>query len=189
MRQYPNYFAYFNSLSFGRPGFAVATDSNLDWNQSLPEVRHFAETHNLQRIGVDAYGFSDATATVPQAQTWNCQKPGSDFAGAWVAVSGNLILDSGNCEWLMRYPHQTLAGGSMYAVHLPSTIPPAGSAEGPPLPSDYRYFLGTPIDMRGGFSHVYQHPEDIPRAIDWLQTAFTALSKSPGTVPKAPWEQ
>lgn len=189
VRQYPNYFAYFNSLSFGRPGFAVATDSNLDWNQSLPEVWHFAETHNLQRIGVDEYGFSDATATVPQAQTWNCQKPGRDFAGAWVAVSGNQILDSANCEWLMRYPHETLAGGSMYAVHLPPTIPPAGSAGGPPLPSAYRYFLGTPIDMRGGFAHVYQHPEDIPRAIDWLQTAFTALSKSPGPVPKAPWEQ
>ncbi len=105
VRQYPNYFAYMNSLGFGPPAYTLATDSNLDWNQSLPEVRRFAETHNLRRIGIDEYGFSDVTASVPQAQTWNCQNPGSDFAGAWVALSANLILDASNCSWVMQYPH------------------------------------------------------------------------------------
>ena len=189
VRQYPNYFAYMNSLGFGRPAYMLATDSNLDWNQSLPEVRRFAESHNLLRIGIDEYGFSDATASVPQAQTWNCQNPGSDFAGAWVALSANLILDASNCAWLMQYPHEMLAGGSMYAVHLPATIPPAGSLGGPPLPSAYRGFVGAPFDIRGLFEHTYHHSEDIPRAIDWLQSTFTALSKSPGPPPKMPWEQ
>lgn len=188
VRQYPNYFAFINSLSFGHPGYALATDSNLDWNQSLPKLRHFAENHNLQRIGFDEYGLSDPTAYVPQAKTWNCQNPGSEFSGAWVAVSANAILDAQNCAWLMHYPHEELAGGSMYAVHLPSTIPSAGSVGGPPLPSAYRQFVGMPFDIRPLFEHVYHHPEDLPRAIEWLQTTFTALNKSPGPPPKMPWE-
>lgn len=189
IRQYPNYFAYINSLSLGHPAYALATDSNLDWNQSLPEVRRFAEAHNLERIGLDVYGFSDPTVYVPQAQSWNCQNPGSDFAGAWVAVSANLILDAANCGWLMRHPHQELASGSMYAVLLPTTIPRAGSTGGPPLASAYRQFVGMPFDVRPFFAHMYHHPEDISRGIEWLQTTFIALSKSPGPPPKMPWDQ
>src|SRR6202035_4169223 len=39
VRTYPYYFPYLNALSFGRSGFALVNDSNLDWNQSLPEVK------------------------------------------------------------------------------------------------------------------------------------------------------
>ena len=34
------------------------------------------------------------------------------------------------------------------------------------------------------------HPDDLPRAVDWVQTTWAALSKSPGgAVPKPPWER
>jgi len=188
VRAYPFYFPYINSLSLGHPAYALVNDSNVDWNQSLPEVRRFAEQHRLQRIGLDDYGFSDTTVCVPQARPWNCQKPAPEYAGQWVALSANNIMDGHNCAWLMQYPHQPLAGGSMYAVQLPEHIPAAGSAGGPPLPSDYREFGGAPIDIRGIFIHVIQHPDDLPRAIEWMQTAFTAMGKSSGPPPKPPWE-
>src|SRR5262249_18551386 len=92
VRAYPNYFPYINILGMGRPSYTLVNDSNVDWNQSLPELKRFAEEHRLQRIGFDEYGFSDPTIVVPQAQAWNCQRPDPQNAGEWVALSANLIL-------------------------------------------------------------------------------------------------
>jgi hypothetical protein len=161
----------------------------VDWNQSLPEVRRFAEEHHLQRIGLDEYGFSDPTVFVPQAQLWDCQKPTPQDEGQWVALSAGLILDGENCGWVMQYPHQGLAGGSMYAVRLPAHIQAPASAGGPPLPANYRQFGGMPFDVRAFFSHEFQNPNDLPRDVDWLFAAFAELQKSPGPFPRPPWEQ
>jgi len=188
VRAYPYYFPFINSLSMGRPAYTLVNDSNVDWNQSLPEVKRFAEQHGLQRIALDEYGFSDPTVFVPQAQVWNCQTPGPDDAGHWVALSAGMILDGHNCGWLMQYPHEALAGGSMYAVHLHARIPAPGSPGGPPLPSAFREFGGAPFDMRGFFAHLNQHPDDIPRALEWMQTAFRSFEKPQGPPPKPPWE-
>ncbi len=188
VRAYPFYFPFINSLSLGHPAYELVNDSNIDWNQSLPEVKRFAEQHGLQKIAVDAYGFSDPTVFVPQARLWNCQKPAPEDAGQWVAVSASSILDGHNCAWLMQYPYEPLAGGSMYAVHLYSQIPAPGRPGGPPLPSAYRYLGGAPFDVVALFHHLYQHPDDLPRAMDWMQAAYTALSKSQGPPPRPPWE-
>ena len=189
LRAYPYFFPYINALSCGRPAYALVNDSNVDWNQSLPEVRRFAEQHGLQRIPLDAYGFSDPTAPVPEAQPWNCQTPIAEDADRWVALSSNMIMDGHNCEWLMQYPHEALAGGSMYAVHLPAQLPAAGRAGGPPLPSDFHQFGGAPFDVLSLFRHVIAYPDDLPRAVEWLQTAFNNMGKSPRTLPKFPWER
>ena len=190
VRAYPNYFPYINALGMGRPAYALVNDSNVDWNQALPELKRFAEEHRLQRIGIDEYGFSDPTLVVPQAETWNCQKPTAQSAGQWVALSANLILDGHNCGWLMQYPHESLAGGSMYAVRLPEQIPTAGSPGGPPLPADYREFAGMRFDVRSLFMHVYKDPDDLQRSVNWMFTTFAAMSKSPtAPFPKPPWEQ
>jgi hypothetical protein len=188
VRAYPFYFPFINSLSLGHPAYELVNDSNVDWNQSLPEVKRFAEQHGLQKIAVDEYGFSDPTVFVPQARLWNCQKPAPEDQGQWVALSANMILDGHNCAWLMQYPHKPLAGGSMYAVHLYAQIPAPGRPGGPPLPSAYRQFGGAPFDITDLFHHLYQHPGDLPRAMEWIEAAYTALSKSPGPPPKFPWE-
>jgi 4-amino-4-deoxy-L-arabinose transferase-like glycosyltransferase len=185
---YPYYLPYINALSLGRPIYALLNDSNVDWNQGLPEVRHFAEQQGLQQIALDQYGFSDVTAFVPQAYPWNCQTPTPEDAGKWVTLSAANLLEARNCGWLLQYPHVALAGGSIYAVRLPAQIPAVGSAGGPPLPSAYRTFGGLPFETRGFFSHVIQNPGDLPRAIEWMQAAFSASSKSQGSPPKIPWE-
>ena len=189
VRAYPYYFPYINPLSLRHPAYALVNDSNVDWNQSLPEVKRFAEQHGLQRIGLDAYGFSDAAVSVPQAQSWRCQTPAPESEGRWVALSANFILDGHNCTWLMHYPHEPLAGGSMYAVRLPTPIPAAGSPGGPPQPSEFREFGGAPFDVLSLFRHVIQHPDDLPRAVQWMQDSFKSLSNSHGPPPKPPWER
>jgi hypothetical protein len=188
VRAYPYYFPFVNSLSMGRPAYTLMNDSNVDWNQSLPEVKRFAEQHGLQRILLDEYGFSDPTAFVPQAQLWNCQKPAPEDLGQWVVVSASMILDGHNCGWLMQYPNEPLARGSMYAVHLHDQIPAPGRPGGPPLPSAFRNFGGAPFDFQAFFVHLNQHPEDLPRGRDWMMTAFQSMSKSAGPPPKPPWE-
>ena len=189
VRAYPYYFPFVNSLSLGSPAYTLMNDSNVDWNQSLSEVRRFAEQHGLQKILLDEYGFSDPSVFVPQAQLWNCQKPSPKDLGQWVVVSGGMILDGHNCGWLMQYPNEPLAGGSMYAVHLHDQIPAAGRPGGPPLPSMFRNFAGAPFDLQSVFVHLNRHPEDLPRGYAWMLTAFESMQKSPQAgPPKPPWE-
>jgi 4-amino-4-deoxy-L-arabinose transferase-like glycosyltransferase len=178
VRSYPFYFPYINPLGFGRPGYALVNDSNLDWNQSLPEVRRFAEQHGLQRIPLDEYGFTDATITVPQSVFWNCQMPSAADAGQWVALSANMIMDGHNCGWLLQYPRQPLAGGAMYAVNLPAQIPQAGSPGGPPLPADYRQFGGALFDMQSFFLGLIHDPERLPAAWEEMMARFKSQSNS-----------
>ncbi|HEX8878585.1 MAG TPA: hypothetical protein VF749_01080, partial [Candidatus Acidoferrum sp.] len=189
VRAYPYYFPFINSLSLEHPAYELVNDSNVDWNQSLPELERFVEQHRLQRIAVDEYGFSDPTVFVPQAHVWNCQTPSPEDSGQWIALSANMILDGHNCAWLMQYPHQALAGGSMYAVHLYAQIPAAGRPGGPPLPSSFRQFAGEPFDIQGLFRHLYQYPNDLPRATEWMKAAYISPSKPPGPPPKFPWER
>ena len=185
VRLYPYYFPYVNALSLGHPAYALVNDSNLDWNQSLPEVKRFADQHGLHRINLDEHGLNDPTVTVPQAEFWDCQRPTAADDGRWAVVSATMIMDDHNCAWLMQYSHQALAGGSMYAVHLPEHIPPAGSLGGPPLPSAFREFAGAPFDIRGFFLDLNHHPEKLPHAMEEMQARFTSGNKKE-TQPPAP---
>jgi hypothetical protein len=178
VRTYPYYFPYINALGFGRPGYVLVNDSNLDWNQSLPVVKAFAEQRGLQKIGLDQYGFTDATVDVPQSTIWDCQRPAAADSGQWVALSANMIMDGHNCSWLMQYAHEPLAGGSMYAVHLPDHIPEAGSPGGPPLASEFREFAGAPFDIRSFFLNIIRDPDKLPQALEEIQARFKAMNKS-----------
>src|SRR5713226_3854595 len=183
LRAYPYYFPYVNALALRRPLYSLMSDSNVDWNQSLPEVKRFADQHRLRRIGLDAYGFTEATVTVPQAEFWDCQRPAASDEGQWVVVSANMIQDGHNCLWLMQYPHEPLAGGSMVAVHLPEHIPPAGSAGGPPLPAVFREFAGAPFDIRVFFLYFIHHPEKLPQTNEQAQAAFSPENRAKMELP------
>jgi hypothetical protein len=182
-RAYPFYFPYMNLLSFGKPAYTLVNDSNVDWNQSLPEVKKFAEEHGMEKIELDAYGLNDATVIVPQSKLWDCQKPTAEDEGKWVALSANMIMDGHNCLWLMQYPHQALAGGSMYTVQLPEHIPEAGSAGGPPAELNRREFGGAPFDLRGFFLGLIRDPEGFPQAFKDMQARFAPPSKTKKQAP------
>ncbi len=162
VRAYPWYLPYVNALGAGKPAYTLMSDSNVDWNQALPEVKDFAELHKLQDVPLDSYGVSDDTVYVPQSHTWDCQAPTQADAGHWVVLSANMILDGHNCSWLLRYPQEELAGGSMYAFRLPQEIPPDGAPGGPPQPADRRVFLNTPFDFKALSLESLRYPERIP---------------------------
>ncbi len=175
---YPNYFPFLNVLSMGRPGYLLVNDSNLDWNQALPEVESFVRQRGLKQILLDEYGFSEPTVYVPQAQLWSCQEPSPLDGGQWAVVSASSIADGHNCLWLMRYPHQVLAGGSMYAIQLPQTIPAAGTPGGPPLPEAYRYLGGVPsFDPRPIFLNCIRDPQQLQPTVDWMQAMMQAAAQ------------
>ena len=176
-RAYPNYFPFFNALTWSHPVYWWASDSNVDWNQALPEVRKFADQRGLKMLDLDPYGITDATVTVPQARFWDCQRPTPDDANQWVVVSSNMILESHNCSWLMLYPHEMLAGGSMWAVHLPPAIPPAGTPGGPPLASERKQLLGMPEDMRVITVNLSRHPELLPQYCADMEARFRKQSR------------
>jgi hypothetical protein len=109
---------------------------------------------------------------VPQALPWDCQRPAAHDGGQWAAVSANYMEESANCVWLLQYPHQVLAGGSMYAVQLPQIIPAAGQPGGPPLPADYHYFAGMhreDFDARAVFWNCSRDPQQLQPTMDHMQ--------------------
>ncbi|MBZ5620093.1 MAG: glycosyltransferase family 39 protein [Acidobacteriia bacterium] len=178
VRAYPYYFPYINPLGSGHPGYWLVNDSNLDWNQALPEVERFAREHGLKDVPIDIYGFSESTAFVPQSRLWDCQAPSDADAGLWAVVSANEILDAHNCIWLMEYPHEPLAGGSMFAVHLPATIPPCRAPGGPPPIEARKLFLGFPFEMRQVFQGLFRRPEDILRVMADMRANFEKQAQS-----------
>jgi Dolichyl-phosphate-mannose-protein mannosyltransferase len=180
IRAYPNYFSFINVLGMGRPGYELVNDSNLDWNHALPEVEGFASRNGLKHLLLDEYGFSDPNAYVAQAQTWDCQQPSLTDGGHWAVVSANLIADGSNCGWLLRYSHQELAEGSMYAFRLPEVIPPAGEPGGPPLAQDYRYFGGMAfqgIDFRTVLGNCIRDPQQLRPTMQRMQAGMSAQGK------------
>jgi hypothetical protein len=163
VRAYPNYFPYINWLGMGKPAYMLVNDSNLDWDHAFPEVEQFALKHSQSVVLLDRYGFSEPEFYAPHARLWDCQNTAATDAGHWAIVSGNNLADARNCEWLMKYSPQALAGGSMYAFHLPDPIPPAGSPGGPPERKDWHFFGGNlmPFDLRETFSVCLRDPTQL----------------------------
>jgi hypothetical protein len=171
---YPYYMPFLNSLSRGRPAYELVNDSNLDWNQALPDVEQWTQHHGLQHVLLDEYGFSDPTVYVPQAQTWNCQEPAASDANQWAVISAGMILDGHNCLWLLQYPHEMISAGSMYAFKLPAVIPAIGAAGGPPSPEARHNLGGAPNEAN--FSAILttciRDPNQLQPTMDHFQKMY-----------------
>lgn len=178
VRAYPYYFPFLNSLSFGRPGYTLVHDSNLDWNQALPEVNQFVQKKGLSRVLIDEYGLIEPSVYVPQAEFWNCQLPGPADAGQVAVVSASMIEEGHNCLWLLNFPHTVLAGGSMYAFQLPDVLPQVGDANGPPPPEAHRNFAGIPgPDTRLIFLKCERDPKQLQPTMDNMRAEWEAQRK------------
>lgn len=177
IRAYPYFMPFLNSLSFGRPAYALVTDSNLDWNQALPEVERYVKQHGLPHVLLDEYGFNDPTIYVPQAELWNCQEPLPSAGGQVAVVSGDMLEDAHNCPWLLQFPHEALAAGGMYVFQLPAVLPPAGSPGGPPTLSELHSF-GMPMpgggDARLIFLDCIRDPRQLQPTMDHITAEYEA---------------
>ena len=176
VRQYPYYMPFVNSLSLGRPAYALMSDSNVDWNQALPDVAQFARQHGVHNLKIDEYAVTESWASVPGSELWDCQYPTTEDAGRWVVVSADMIMDSHNCAWLMQYPNQSMGGGAMYAVQLPVVIPAAGTPGGPPTTSDTHMMFGGsfPREPRIMFQELMRDPDRLPGFMREMMTQWQA---------------
>jgi len=180
VRAWPYYMPFLNSFAAGRPAYELVSDSNLDWDVELPEVERFVQARGLDHVLVDSYNVGDPSVYVPQGSLWNCQAATAADAGRWAFVSADMFADSENCAWLLPVPHQPLAGGSMYAFHLPATIPAAGTLGGPPLPANYRYIAGAPFDWRAIFYQAVRDPRQMQPIMENMMKAFKEMQKKQG---------
>ena len=116
---------------------------------------------------------------VPEARLWNCQEAAPEDGGQWAIVSANMIEDSHNCVWLLQFPHEALAGGSMVAFELPGVIPAAGTPGGPPLPENYHKFANIPLsgDTRLIFFNMIRDPQQLQPTWDHLMAQFAETQK------------
>ena len=179
-RSYPYYFPYINSLAMGKPGYLMVNDSNLDWDHAFPQVEEFARQRSLSTVLFDTYGFTGPDAFAPHARAWNCQTPDAADAGQWVVVSGNNMADARNCVWLTAYEHLPLAGGSVYAFHLPAVIPAAGQPGGPPLPDQMHYFFspkGLKVDVRDVFAKAVLQPDELDTTFKYFMDLGQQMQK------------
>lgn len=177
---YPYFLPFVNSLAFGHPVYQLVNDSNVSWNEALPEVERFAQERHLAEVPFDWASLADAAQVVPQATPWDCQDPGNR-EGQWVAVTAVAILENHNCGYLQQYPHQVLGGGSFYMFQLPSPIPPAGQPGGPPLASERKIMWGMPFDARPFAVDVERHPERLHGELQELMDRMMAQARQGGT--------
>ncbi len=126
-KAFPNYISYFNIFAGNHKYFKIAVDSNLDWGQSLIQVRKFMAAHHIQDIGLDVKG-SLPELYIPQARTFECEL-GAPAGAGWVAVSADRFVgwptlsasSAGSverCTYLFRYPHWLASGGAVYIFRL-----------------------------------------------------------------------
>ena len=177
---YPYLFPFVNGLAFGYPAYYVVNDSNVSWNEALPEVERFVRQMQLRAIKLDWASLSDPALVVPEAQIWDCQAPADRDAGEWVAVTAVSILENHNCGYLQQYPHRQLAGGAFYVFKLPKPIPPAGTRGGPPLPPECKIMWGMPFDLRTWAVNVERHPERFAVEMQNLMQKFQQQSQQQG---------
>ena len=104
---YPYFLPFVNGLAFGHPVYQLVNDSNVSWNEALPEVERFARERHLTEIELDWASLNDPALVVPEARMWDCQYPADGDAGHWVAVAAVSILENHTCGYLQQYPHQT----------------------------------------------------------------------------------
>jgi hypothetical protein len=170
---YPYFMPFMNHLGLGRPAYTMINDSNLDWNQALPDVERFVQHRGISHVLLDEYGFIDPTVYVPQAEFWDCQTPAASDAGQWAVVSAGMIEDGANCTWLLNYPHQPLAAGSMYVFSLPSVIPQVGDPGGPPPVEAHRNIGGAPGgDIRLVFLKCIRDPNELQPTWDMMMARY-----------------
>jgi hypothetical protein len=50
LRAYPHYLSFTNSLTFGKPGWAVLSDSNVEWGQDIGELAQYLKAHGETRL-------------------------------------------------------------------------------------------------------------------------------------------
>lgn len=124
---FPNYVAYFNDLKGTTPSYKIAVDSNLDWGQSLVVLHDAVKSRGIDSIALDTPG-SIPEMSFSNPSEFLCEQ-GLPADIAWVAVGTSRFVEHhdfsidpeeqpGKCNYLLKYPYWSIAGGSVYLFHI-----------------------------------------------------------------------
>jgi len=125
-----------------RPGYAVATDSNVDWGQGLYALRSWAAGRHAW---IDYFGPRGlAPDPVPGSRRLLGRPP--EQVSGWVAVSATAITsaDRSKLGWLRSYcPVQVLDGSILvYRFQQPPAPQSVASRPPPPCPGQWSHATG-----------------------------------------------
>ncbi len=125
----PWHLAYFNEIAGGPPNaYRYVVDSNLDWGQSLKELRDFVVENNIPKIKVDYFGGGDA-----KYYLGDLFEPLDRNAGpqkGWLAISVTFLQGErgepapgfdqpyGRYRWLNQYEPVAKIGYSIFVYKI-----------------------------------------------------------------------
>lgn len=140
---YPDYIGYFNRLKGNRPSYEVAVGADLDWGQSLIELRKFQKAHQIKSAYADVKG-SISELYLSDIHEFDCEN-GLPPDAEWVAVGASRFVLSRtfridadskipHCLELFQYPYWATRTGDLYVFqvktrgqskpqHMPSGAP------------------------------------------------------------------
>jgi hypothetical protein len=124
---FPHYLGYFNRLKGTKPSYEIAVGADLDWGQSLIELRDFMQTHQVGSIKIDVRG-SILKLYLPAVQEFKCED-GVPADAEWVAVGASRFITGidlkihptmvvPHCSYLFNYPYWVNASGALYVFQV-----------------------------------------------------------------------
>ena len=124
---FPDYIGYFNRLKGDRPNYEIATGADLDWGQSLIELRGYLQQHQIRSVDFDVKG-SVPEWYLPTLPAFECEK-GVPADAEWVAVGASRFITTvgfkidpavpvPHCEYLFHNPYWVNSSGSLYVFHM-----------------------------------------------------------------------
>lgn len=135
---HPDYIAYFNEAA-PYPRYELSVDSNLDWGQSLKELRVYMDAHSIDHLRLSYFGTSDPVAygieydvlprwPPPQQVDFNPLNPAP---GVYAISAGNLqgvlLSEPTTFDWFRRRTPDAIVGQSImvYDVRADPNSPQA----------------------------------------------------------------
>jgi hypothetical protein len=120
-----------------RPGYAVATDSNVDWGQGLYALRSWGTGRHPWVAYFGPRGLT--TDPVPGARPLLGTPPGR--ISGWVAVSATALTsaDRSRLAWLRGYCPVDVLDGSILVYRFSRPPAPAPAPGRPPAPCPGRW--------------------------------------------------
>ncbi len=130
-RHHPNHLAYFNELAGGpRRGYEHLIDSNIDWGQSLRDLKAYVDEKGLGRIGLAYFGTAPPTELGIDFEL----PPSGVPEPGWYAISVNFLQgrshalrspdnrhfapEFGAYQYFQSFEPEARIGYSIYVYHL-----------------------------------------------------------------------
>jgi hypothetical protein len=116
LTEYPNYISYFNEATSSEKKTQYLIGSNVDWGQSVYEIKEWCDTHVEARPRYVSYTRSMPFERMAIVDDGNfpeyTRKPG------WMIISANDIYNE-KYKWLLKEkPVEVLGGGSVLIYYL-----------------------------------------------------------------------